>query len=324
MVSIGSILIFIFSILFLLFIDCRQNSNLCLIILIIAGINIILLIYEAIKTKYIIHEYFNGYTTDQMSLVYGQIISQNKDPTGIRNDRVIYINDTIQLYLSQSNRKLSLNQNHTRMILSDQLNRPLRKLRIIPANDNQSLNTDLLYPIRYGDPIKLVFTQTNNIDYYICHNNGYLSQSENDLNNIFQFIKLQSTDQNDAIYYQDQLLIKIYSETVDPNYIGENSVGNILTNYDQNNACVFDIVLSNECNPNWKFDNNAVVNELIDQNKNKILVNARTSDLSQQIFDFQNVINQRKVKLEKNCDDQLRTIFSERAQLQIQINKLKN
>ena len=323
MISTELILIFIFSILFLVFINCGRNNNLCLIISILAAINIILLIYQVIKTKYGTSEYFNGCTADQMSLVYGQIISKNKDPTIVRNDQVVYANDTVQLYLSQSNRKLCLNQNYNKIILSDQPNQPLKKLRIIPTNNNLFVDTNQLYPIRYGDPIKLIFTHTNNIDYYICYNNGYLTISDIDHNNIFQLFKQQSIDHNDAIYYLDQFLIKVYSETSDPNYVGENSVGEILINYDQNNSTTFDIVLSSECNPNWKFDNNETVYEYIDQDKSQTLTNNQTSEVSQQIFDFKNIINNRKSQLEKNCDDKLRNIFSQRAQLQLQINKLK-
>lgn len=258
-------------------------------------------------------------TAAQMALVYGSLKVNPTDPTQLRNAQTIYVNDIINLHLQNSNRKLALEPHQSKLSLSDKLNDNLQKLRIVPVFPQSSHQ---LYPLRYGDPIKLVFTLGRLNDYYITYDQ-YLGFNSADLNNKFQFVKANSPDSTDVIMIKDEVKIKVYTETNDPTYIGENSISKITADYNHANASTFIITITAECSPNWNFDFSDPNQKLVSPQQLQQSISSYSQTTNQQIENRRTEINKQRASMNQACNDRLKTIMSERALLQIQLNKLK-
>lgn len=313
-----------FFILVILYVICRQNIYWCKVILIFAIINFFLILIQKTNnsTKESFQSLNDSVTVDQRGLVYGTLISRPVDPTQVRNNQLIYANDIVNFYLPQSNRKLTLMANQDKLSLSNLHSTAFSKLRILPLNYDTYFKNDQLYPISYGDPIKLIFIKDRKKDHYVS-NDKYLGIIKDDHNNVFQLIKAYAPSIQEPIRNNDQILLKVYAETSDPSYIAENQVGEIITNSDQKNATIFNIILSPECSPNWNFDFDDPNQKLITKQHSNNLISNNSSDLYQQINNYQSIIADKRNHMQQTCNDQLKTIFSERALLQLQINKLK-
>jgi len=321
MISFGlSILISAF-ILLVMYIICRQKADLCELSLIILAVCIILILTHNQNTPHLpTQEYFSsGVTAGDRDLVYGKVLSKPTDSTVNRESTIIYAFDIINLYIPQTNRRLALIGKQTRLSFSDQPLTYLQKLRIIPINRS---SVGQLHPIRFGDPVKLLFTMGRQNDYFVS-NDGYLGLTPNNNNNRFQFVNANSPGSTEAIKSGDNILLKIYTETNDPSFINESDVGQLTTNNTQTKATTMNIVLSSECSPNWKFDYSDPNGKLIDRQKANQFLNSLTSDTNQQLSNFKSTVTRRRDYMDQTCMNQLKELVAERALLQAQLDKLK-
>jgi hypothetical protein len=262
-------------------------------------------------------------TAAQQGLVYGQIIAQPGDPTLNRNKDIIYINDIVNFYIPNTSQKLIVKSGEVQIKTSDQPQSYLQKLRIISAIKLPTKMDALkLYPIHYGDQVKLFFTMGRTMDYYLT-NNKILGLSKADKFNVFQLVNANSPQSQDIVRNNDTILLKSYSEASGSLYIKISDINQISTNNTLETASPWTITMSQECNPNWMFDyedphkhlfKKAQVNQIL----GKLLQNETQNSAS-----LKTLSSTSQTASDDAYMKQMKVINIERALLQAQIDKIK-
>ena len=327
-----SILIGLFVVL-VVYIICQQKANLPEIAVIIVAICIILLTTTN-HQKHI--ENFVSQpqpqpqpqnetpekpcTASQQGLVYGSVITTPNDPTMNRINQIIYENDIVNFYLSQSDNRLILAKGQTQLDISNQPQTYLQKLRIIPATKNQ--NHSQLTPIRYGEPIKLIFTMGRTTNYYISSGTN-LGLTKQNKNNVFQLINGNSPQSQDAVKTADDVLLKVYSEVNNPNFITVSDINQITTNNTQKLGTIFNISSSQECNPNWMFNFTDPKKQLVSKQQANQIIGNYLKNQKQQASNLTSQSSTQNTNMNQTYMTQMKALMQERALLQSQIDTIK-
>lgn len=315
--TILNILFFIFylAIIYIIFIQVADIfSSVVIIVAITVFLYMIKYTYNIMNIHILNKETFDASqcTAGQRGLVYGALIPNNLEPTKTPNKLTVYAGDIIDLSLSLSNKKFSLDTSQNKLFLSNQLDYNLKKLRIVLGDPNTKPTPYQLYPIRYGDPIKLKFTIGRITDYYVSLNNDNLIPDCHQ-GTIFQILNADDIENKNAITTLDNIILKINDEN---KYISIDENNILIIINDIKNATKFNLILTNQCSPNWRFDYN---NKLIDRKEANKILELYTKDINQQIAD----VEKNKITAQKTCATKLATIINERNTILSKINELK-
>jgi hypothetical protein len=327
-----SILIGLF-VITVLYVVCQQKADIYEIILITLAVLIILMLtyktYENFSSNASANVSAGGCTAGERGLVYGAIITKDGDPTEKRKQQIIYAGDIINFYVPKTNRRLALSGRPSQLMVTDSIQNDLQKLRIVLNDPNNKLPADRLYPVRYGDVVRLVFTLGRRKTMFLGSDGKTLDIIEPNtkgINDLFQLVNPNSPQSKEVIKTESDVAIRVYNEgsVGGSTYVTETRLGQLTTANPPKSATVFQIVPGKECSPNWMFNYGDPKEYLLNKSDASDFMTNINQGLNQQINDFKSRQTRQRNFMEDNCAKQLQEIMKERAELQTKINLLKN
>jgi hypothetical protein len=230
-----------------------------------------------------------GPTAGEKGLVYGTLTPNPTGSNGLRTGQALYSQDLITIASAQGQQLMLLdNSKFVRGVdkKEDGLNNMLFKLRFKLVGKKG----DNLQPIKYGDPVYMLYNDSQAQTTYINHD-GNLNILINKRDIIFELINKDRPTSKEVVNTSDSILIRRSVEGIPKQYLHINQDSmKVETEVEQKEATVFMIKPQKGCGPLWRHDSDTRGTNLFNQSQVKDIVIARTQRLVDKISELQGSI----------------------------------
>lgn len=221
-------------------------------------------------------ESFVGQTAAELGLVFGQAPITEKGHSDRAGD-FLYSGDLLDLKTA-SGMSLMLPENarFVTMSSSGQLN----KLRAVLSSGHVN---DSLKPIKYGDPIRLVYSDSRGGSLKLSHEK-WLQPAVSKRNQLFQLVNPANRKATNPVQLGDIVILSKATETADDAMLTfDEGNGRVPTNAGLKQATQFKLSAVRGCGPLWRFDSDTRGTNLKNPKQVRTLVERETRELKSQI-----------------------------------------